>query len=80
MFHLARFTIRLSMATSLICLAGCAGGEVDVVEEGYLVPGSRADEVYREESTGDYKDLGPNAPGYLGPGGEYQVYPDNDPR
>ena len=78
MFNLARFTIRLSMAGCLHWLAGCAGGEV--VEEGYLAPGSRGDEVYREERTGDYKDLGPNAPGYLGPGGEYQVYPDNDPR
>ena len=78
MFYLARFTIKLSVFVFLLGLAGCAGGEV--VEEGYLVPGSRADEIYREERTGDYKDLGPNAPGYLGPGGEYQVYPDNDPR
>lgn len=78
MFYLARFTIRLSMIASLVCLAGCAGGEF--VEEGYLVPGSRGDEVLREESTGDYKNMGPNAPGYLGTGGEYQVYPDNDPR
>ena len=77
MFYLVRFTIRLSMAASILGLAACAGGEV--IEEGYLVPGSRGDEVLREESTGDYKNLGPNAPGYLGPGGEYQVYPDNDP-
>jgi len=77
MFYLAKYTIRLSMAASILGLAGCAGGEV--IEEGYLVPGSRGQEVYREESTGDYKDLGPNAPGYLGPGGEYQMYPDNDP-
>ena len=78
MFYLARFTMRLFMAASILGLVGCAGGEV--IEEGYLVPGSRGDEVLREERTGDYKDLGPNAPGYLGPGGEYQVYPDNDPR
>ena len=78
MFYLAKFTIRLSMLVSFLSLAACAGGEV--VEEGFLTPGSRSDEIWREERTGEDENLGPNAPGYLGPGGEYQIYQNNDPR
>ena len=71
-------TIKLLITVSFLSLTGCAGGSF--TEEAWLTPGSRSDEIYREQTTGDDKNLGPNAPGYLGTGGEYQIYQDNDPR
>ena len=71
------YIIRFLAAVCLLGLVGCSGSEVFVEE--YATPGSREAEVMREERTGDYENMGPNAPGYLGPGGEYQVYPEMDP-
>ena len=76
MNYLLRLTIRFLMLVSFLCLTACA--ETVVIEEGSFVSDSRQEEIWREERTGDHKNLGPNAPGYLGPGGEYQVYPDAD--
>ena len=77
MFYLPRFTIRFSVAVLLLGLAGCAG---EVIEKGYYNSDSPAAEAWRDENTGNDENLGPNSPGYLGPGGEYSPYPDADPR
>ena len=76
MFYIPGFTIKLSITVFLIGLFGCAG---EIIEEGYYNPDSPAAEAWRDEHTGDDENLGPNAPGYLGPDGEFSVYPDIDP-
>ncbi len=77
MFYILWFIIRLSPLIFLLGLAGCAGGEY--IEEGYYDPYSPAAEAWRDEHTGNNENLGPNAPGYLGPDGEFSMYPDIDP-
>ena len=77
MFNIPGVTIRLSTAVFLFGLFGCTGGEI--IEEGYYNPDSPAAEAWRDEHTGNDENLGPNAPGYLGPDGEFSVYPDIDP-
>ena len=78
MFNIPGFTIRLTTAVFLFGLFGCTGGG-GIIEEGYYNPDSPAAEAWRDEHTGDDENLGPNAPGYLGPDGEFSMYPDIDP-
>ena len=77
MFHLYRLIIGLPVAVLLLGLAGCAG---EYVEEGYQNPDSPAAKAWRDEHTGDDENLGPNSPGYVGPDGEFSMYPDSDPQ
>lgn len=69
MFKFVRNTIKISV---VILSAGCAG---DVIEEAYYDSDSPAARAWRDKSGNP----GPNAPGYVGPDGEFSLYQDNDP-
>ena len=73
---IAEFTIRLSTAVFLVGLFGCTG---EIIEEGYYNPDTPTAKAWRDEHTGDDENLGPNAPGYLGPDEEFSMSPDDDP-
>jgi len=76
MFNLLRFILKIFVVVCMLGLAGCAG---EIIEEGYYDPDSPEAAAWRDEQHGDDANLGPNAPGYLGPDGEYSLYPDSDP-
>lgn len=63
----------------LISVSGCNCGLV-VDEEAYSYPNSPYEEAWIDEHTDNDANLGPNSPGYLGPDGEYSVFPDSDPQ
>lgn len=69
------FTVLLSVLT------GCAGGYY--AEEDYFADtpyqDSPYEKAYLDEHSGNDEDLGPNSPGYIGPDGEFSMYPDSDP-
>lgn len=62
-------------------LKGCGWGYY--AEEDYLADtpyeDSPYEKAYLDEHSGNDENLGPNSPGYIGPDGEFSMYPDSDP-
>lgn len=72
---------KLFFTALLFVLMGCAGGYY--AEEDYLTDtpyeDSPYEKAYLDEHSGNDENLGPNAPGFIGPDGEFSMYPDSDP-
>ncbi len=67
----------LSATLAVFALSGCSG---DLIAEEEAYPDASYNKAWVDENTGNDENLGPNSPGYLGPDGEYSLYPDSDPR
>ncbi|GEM_PF-2156200 len=50
------------------------------LEETADLPDTRYERAYIDQNTDDGVNLGPNSPGYIGPDGQYNMYPEIDPR
>ncbi len=72
MKHLQKFLI----LACFLSILGCSSGYE--VERGFYDPDSPAGKAWLDEHTGNNENLGPNSPGYIGPEGEYSIYPEND--
>lgn len=72
---------KLFLIMLVFVLKGCAGGYY--AEEDYLADtpydDSPYEKAYLDEHSGNDENLGPNSPGYIGPDGEFSMYPDSDP-
>ena len=71
------FFQKLFFTVLIFVLTACAGGYY--TEEGYLAD-SPYEKAYLDEHSGNDENLGPNSPGYIGPDGEFSMYPDSDPQ
>ena len=73
--HLPR---KLLLTVLFLGLAGCAEGYY--AEDPNLPGDSPYEKAYLDEHSGNDENLGPNSPGYIGPDGEFSMYPDSDPQ
>ena len=63
-----------------VLLVGVTGCAAEYVGNGEDLPNTPYEKAWVDEHTGNDENLGPNSPGYLGPDGEYNMYPMTDPR
>lgn len=73
-----RALIRIFLLIALLPgLQGCA--DEYMLAEDNLPPDSPYEKAWLDEHSGNDENLGPNSPGYIGPDGEFSIYPDSDP-